>query len=90
MISNGLSKCVIDLQVKDETQSVVVRSVDTLVRVLREQLGLMGVKPAVNGDCGGAQGYTYTTDLHGNVRVSMRVLHTGHDLECISADQSSS
>lgn len=53
MISNGLSKCVIDLQVNGETRSAVVRSADTLVRVLREQLGLMGVKLGCeNGDCG--------------------------------------
>lgn len=44
---------VIDLQVNGEPHKVVVRPADTLLRVLREKLGLTGPKPGCeNGDCG--------------------------------------
>ena len=41
------------LDVNGEKKNVIVRSADTLIRVLREQLGLMGGKAGCeNGDCG--------------------------------------
>lgn len=41
-----------DLDVNQETRSVYARASDTLLCVLREQLGLTGAKPACeNGDC---------------------------------------
>ncbi len=53
MISNGVHKTVINLHVNGETHEVTVRSADTLIDVLRKQLGLTGAKRACeNGDCG--------------------------------------
>lgn len=47
------TKTLIDLQVNGETRTVVSRPADTLLYVLREQLGLTGAKPGCkNGDCG--------------------------------------
>lgn len=41
------------LDINNETHSVIVRSADTLLYVLRAQLGLTGAKPGcLNGDCG--------------------------------------
>lgn len=43
----------LELDVNGEKRNVIVRSADTLLRVLREQLGLMGAKAGCeNGDCG--------------------------------------
>lgn len=38
-------KTLIDLQVNGEIRTVVARAADTLLYVLREQLGLTGAKP---------------------------------------------
>ncbi len=44
---------VIELQVNEEMRRVVVGPSETLLRVLREKLGLTGPKPGCeNGDCG--------------------------------------
>jgi aerobic carbon-monoxide dehydrogenase small subunit len=41
------------LDINNEIRSVIVRPADTLLRVLRDQLGLTGAKPGCeNGDCG--------------------------------------
>ena len=43
----------IELYVNGEKRKIIVRSADTLLRVLREKLGLTGGKPGCeNGDCG--------------------------------------
>jgi aerobic carbon-monoxide dehydrogenase small subunit len=43
----------LELDVNGEKRNVNVRPADTLLRVLREQLGLIGAKPGCeNGDCG--------------------------------------
>lgn len=53
MISNGSSKSVVKLHVNGDTHEVMIRSADTLLQTLREQLGLTGAKRACeNGDCG--------------------------------------
>ena len=53
IVSNGISKSVIELHINGETRQAVVRSADTLLDTLREQLGLTGAKHACqNGDCG--------------------------------------
>ncbi|MFD0825779.1 (2Fe-2S)-binding protein [Neobacillus sp. M.A.Huq-85] len=53
MISNGSEKTVAKLHVNGETKEVMIRSADTLLHTLREQLGLTGAKRACeNGDCG--------------------------------------
>ncbi|NBD24299.1 (2Fe-2S)-binding protein [Paenibacillus glycinis] len=49
----GIVKCELELLVNGKRQPVVIRSADTLLRVLREQLGLTGAKAGCeNGDCG--------------------------------------
>lgn len=51
IVYNELTK--LKLEVNGELRSVVVRAADTLLRTLREQLGLMGAKAGCeNGDCG--------------------------------------
>lgn len=53
MMTSGLSKIVIKLHVNGESREVMIRSADTLLYTLREQLGLYGAKRACeNGDCG--------------------------------------
>lgn len=53
MISNGTSKTIVTLHVNGESHEVMIRSADTLLQTLREQLGLKGAKRACeNGDCG--------------------------------------
>lgn len=43
----------IELTVNGEKRKIIVRPADTLLRVLRENLGLTGAKPSCeNGDCG--------------------------------------
>jgi carbon-monoxide dehydrogenase small subunit len=53
MIARGTAKCEIDLVINGKRQNATIRSADTLLRVLREQLGLTGAKAGCeNGDCG--------------------------------------
>jgi aerobic carbon-monoxide dehydrogenase small subunit len=47
------TKCEMQLLVNGEMRSVVARQADTLLFVLRNELGLTGTKPGcLNGDCG--------------------------------------
>lgn len=47
------NKTLIDLQINGEKRTVVTRPADTLLDILRQQLGLTGAKPGCeNGDCG--------------------------------------
>jgi carbon-monoxide dehydrogenase small subunit len=53
MNASGTIKCEIELLVNGKRQNVIIRSADTLLRVLREKLGLTGAKAGCeNGDCG--------------------------------------
>jgi carbon-monoxide dehydrogenase small subunit len=53
MIKNGSAKSVVKLYVNGDSHEVTIRSADTLLLTLREQLGLSGAKRACeNGDCG--------------------------------------
>jgi aerobic carbon-monoxide dehydrogenase small subunit len=48
---HGISK--IEITINGEKRNIAVRPADTLLRVLREKLGLTGAKPGCeNGDCG--------------------------------------
>lgn len=50
---NIVKKDLIELNINGEKKLVVARPADTLLHVLREQLGLTGAKPSCkNGDCG--------------------------------------
>lgn len=52
-ISNGTGKMVTQFLVNGEHHDVMIRSADTLLTALRQQLGLTGAKAACqNGDCG--------------------------------------
>jgi aerobic carbon-monoxide dehydrogenase small subunit len=53
MIVRGTIKYDIELLINGKRQNATIRSADTLLRVLREQLGLTGAKAGCeNGDCG--------------------------------------
>ena len=46
-------KSIVDLNINNETMTVMVNPSDTLLHVLRERLSLTGAKPGCeNGDCG--------------------------------------
>ncbi len=48
-----LNKSLIELEINGDKRQVLVRPADTLLEVLRNQLGLTGAKPSCeNGDCG--------------------------------------
>jgi carbon-monoxide dehydrogenase small subunit len=50
-VCHGLSQ--MELDVNGELRSVIAKPSDTLLFVIREQLGLTGAKPGCeNGDCG--------------------------------------
>ncbi len=58
------------LNVNGEERSVYVRNADTLLYVLREELGLTGAKPGcLNGDCGAC-----TIDVDGEAIKSCLIL----------------
>jgi len=53
MMKKYLDLTTIELTVNAEKRRVAVRPADTLLRVLREKMGLSGAKPGCeNGDCG--------------------------------------
>ncbi|NEU31016.1 (2Fe-2S)-binding protein [bacterium LRH843] len=53
MSGDGISKKIMKLLVNGDTHEAVVRSADTLLHTLRDQLGLTGAKKSCqNGDCG--------------------------------------
>lgn len=72
MISNGTSKTVIKLHVNGDTHEVMIRSADTLLQTLREQLGLTGAKRACqNGDCGACTVLVNGDPMHACLSLSI-------------------
>ncbi|NDI37094.1 (2Fe-2S)-binding protein [Chengkuizengella sediminis] len=61
MYLSDSKKLNVSLSINNEERSVVIRPADTLLSVIREQLGLTGSKPGCyNGDCGAC-----TVDING-------------------------
>jgi len=53
MLSNKMGKTLVNIHVNGDTREAVIRSADTLLQTLRDELGLTGAKRACqNGDCG--------------------------------------
>lgn len=68
----GTSKSIIKLLVNGESREVMVRSADTLVDTLREQLGLSGTKKACeNGDCGACTVLVNEQAMHACLTLSV-------------------
>ncbi|MCM3566921.1 (2Fe-2S)-binding protein [Neobacillus mesonae] len=76
MISNGTSKTVVKLHVNGETRDVMIRSADTLLETLREQLGLTGAKRACqNGDCGACTVLVNGEPMHACLSLSIETVN---------------
>ncbi|HHW39176.1 MAG TPA: (2Fe-2S)-binding protein [Bacillales bacterium] len=76
MISNGSSKSILCLHVNGETKDVMIRSADTLLRTLREQLGLSGAKNACeNGDCGACTVLINGEPMHSCLSLTVEAIH---------------
>lgn len=76
MISNGSSKTVVNLHVNGETKEVMIRSADTLLHTIREQLGLTGTKGGCeNGDCGACTVLVNGEPMHSCLCLTMEALN---------------
>ncbi|WOV84475.1 (2Fe-2S)-binding protein [Sporosarcina jeotgali] len=70
------SKQLIQLHVNGETHDAVVRSADTLLIALREQLGLTGAKRACeNGDCGACTVLVNGKSSHSCLSLAVEVVN---------------
>lgn len=74
-MTNHSSKYVIPLHVNGETKDVTVRSADTLLVTLREQLGLYGAKKACeNGDCGACTVLVNENPMHSCLSLAIETM----------------
>ncbi len=70
------SKTIIQLFVNGETHEAVIRSADTLLHTLREQLGLTGAKKACeNGDCGACTVLVNGEPMHSCLSLSVEAVN---------------
>jgi carbon-monoxide dehydrogenase small subunit len=70
------SKTIIQLFVNGETHEAVIRSADTLLHTLREQLGLTGAKKACeNGDCGACTVLVNGEPMHSCLFLSVEAVN---------------
>ncbi|MBE1556106.1 (2Fe-2S)-binding protein [Sporosarcina limicola] len=76
IISNGITKSIIQLHVNGETHDTVIRSADTLLHTLREQLGLTGAKKACgNGDCGACTVLVNGESMHSCLSLAIEAVN---------------
>lgn len=70
------TKTIIKLLVNGETHDAVIRSADTLLHTLREQLGLTGAKKACeNGDCGACTVLVNGEPMHSCLSLSVEAVN---------------
>ncbi|MGN7386522.1 (2Fe-2S)-binding protein [Sporosarcina sp. SAFN-015] len=79
MISTNTSKyTVVPLLVNGSSTDVMIRSADTLLCTLREQLGLTGAKQACgNGDCGACTVLVDGKPMHSCLVLTIETLNSG-------------
>ncbi|MFF2448175.1 (2Fe-2S)-binding protein [Neobacillus sp. NPDC058068] len=76
MIKNGTTKSVVKLHVNGDSHEVTIRSADTLLYTLREQLGLSGAKRACeNGDCGACTVLVNGEPMHSCLSLSIEAIN---------------
>lgn len=74
--SNYSPKKIVQLHVNGETRNAVIRSADTLLHTLREQLGLTAAKPACeNGDCGACTVIIDGQPIHSCLSLTIETVH---------------
>ncbi|MFS0687772.1 (2Fe-2S)-binding protein [Sporosarcina sp. 179-K 8C2 HS] len=78
IISNRGKYTVVPLLVNGTSQDVMIRSADTLLCTLREQLGLTGAKQACgNGDCGACTVLVEGKPMHSCLLLTIETLSSG-------------
>ncbi|MCM3743115.1 (2Fe-2S)-binding protein [Sporosarcina luteola] len=78
IVSNTGKYTVVSLLVNGSSQDIMIRSADTLLCTLRNQLGLTGAKQACgNGDCGACTVLVDGKPMHSCLLLTMEALNSG-------------
>ncbi|MGG0668099.1 (2Fe-2S)-binding protein [Lederbergia citrisecunda] len=78
IISNTDKYTVVPLLVNGTSQHIMIRSADTLLCTLRDQLGLTGAKQACgNGDCGACTVLVDGKPMHSCLQLTIETLNCG-------------